>query len=159
MFGRLRAIARGTPTLLGGAHDDLRTGHCARTVAILVPVAFCHREIARSSSAIAREPGQIAGIGGRVSFVAGLQARCRRDLALLGAPAPAVAARFVLTGIDAVREVAIAGGLIAIGRNLVAVGAGLVPLIAGLVGVGERLLAIRKRLLAVGEALFVTSPA
>ena len=52
----------------------------------------------------------------------------------------------MLIGIDAVREVAIARGLIAIGRDLVAVGAGLIALAAGLIGIGERLLAVGKRL-------------
>ena len=42
-------------------------------------------------------------------------------------------ARVVLSGVDAMREVAITGGLIAIGRGLVAVGTCLVSLTARLI--------------------------
>jgi hypothetical protein len=110
-------------------------------------VTLRHPQIARGRSPIAHQRRQIAGRGGRVSFMDALKA-CRGGvLTLERGAATDFTAGVVVSGIDALREVAIAGGLIAIGGGLVAVGASLVSLTASLIDVGERLIAVRERLL------------
>jgi hypothetical protein len=119
-------------------------------------VTLRHRQMARGRSPIAHQRRQIAGRGGRVSFMGALEA-CRGGVLTLERRAPTdFTAGLVLSGIDALREVAIAGGLIAIGGGLVAFGASLVSLTASLIAVGERLIAVRERLIAVRERLLVT---
>ena len=113
-------------------------------------------QIARGSRTIARDPGQIASLSGRVALLSALQARAGGQLALVRRAPSDATTGLVLIGVDAVGEVSIARGLIAVRRVLVAVGAGLIALAAGLIGIAERLVAVGERLLGVGERLLVT---
>ena len=158
MLGGLRAVVPGALALLAGAHDDLRAGERARVVVLVFGVSLRHRQIPRSGSPISRQRRQIAGLGGRVALVSALKPR-RGGLLALERRAPTdVTTGLMLSRIDAVCEVTIAGGLITIGGGLVAVRARLVSLTARLIAVGKRLLGVGERLLAVGEGLLVTEP-
>ena len=73
---------------------------------------------------------------------------------------PAAAVANVARGIvrffvAALREVDVAGHLVAVGRRLVAVGRGLVAVSRALVGVGESLLAVSMRLDAISGGVAV----
>jgi hypothetical protein len=156
LLGGLLAEVPGALTLLRGANDDLRDGDRQFVVLLEFGVALRHRQIARGGSPIAHQRRQVAGCGGLVSFMGAFKA-CRGGVLTLERRAPTdFTAGLVLSGIDALREVAIAGGLIAIGGGLVAFGASLVSLTASLIAVGERLIAVRERLIAVRERLLVT---
>jgi hypothetical protein len=158
MLSGLHAEFPGALALLGGAHHDLRARARARVVVLVVGVTLDHRQIARGGSPIARQRRQIAGLSGRVTLVGALKAR-RGGLLALTRRAPCavrraptdITARVVLSGVDAMRGVAIAGGLIAIGRGLVAVGTCLVSLTARLITVCQRLIALAERLICTGK--------
>src|SRR5580704_15885036 len=149
LLGGLLAEVPGALTLLRGANDDLRDGDRQFVVLLEFGVALRHRQIARGGSPIAHQRRQVAGCGGLVSFMGALKA-CRGGVLTLERRAPTdFTAGLVLSGIDALREVAIGGGLIAFGASLVS-------LTASLIAVGERLIAVRERLIAVRERLLVT---
>jgi hypothetical protein len=137
--------------LLPGTDDGLRARDRKRVVLLELGVALRHRQIARNGSPITHQRHQIAGRRGRVSFIGALKASGGGLLTLERCAPMDFMAGLVLSGIDAVSEGAIAGGLIAIGGGLVAGGASLVSLTASLIAVGERLI-------AVGERLIVTEP-
>ena len=90
---------------------------------VVLGVSLRHREIARGGSTISRLRRQIASRSGRVAFLGALEARAGGLLAMERRVPPDLTAGLIISGIDAVREVAIGGGLIAIGGGLVAVGA------------------------------------
>jgi hypothetical protein len=81
------------------------------------------RQIARRCHTIARHSSQITGRSARVSLTGAAQTRSCGPVALKRGTPTDVTAGLVLVGIYAVREVTVAGGLVAIGRDLVAVGA------------------------------------
>jgi hypothetical protein len=118
----------------------------ARAVVLVIGVTLRHRQVAR------RQPDLAPAPPGRAR--ARSQVVSRRS-ARAGAPCD-LPARLVLSWIDAVREIAIAGGLITIGGGLVAVRARLVSLTARLITVGRHLLAPGQRLRAVSKRLIVT---
>jgi len=119
-------------------------------------VARRHRDIARGRSLIACECCDVAGVSGRVALLGGVHAVRGRLVALTSAALTDLPGALMLLRFDAVREVTIAGGLVAICRYLIAVGAGLVAVRTGLIGVCERLVGIGQRLLAIGQRLLVT---
>ncbi|MGA2926422.1 MAG: hypothetical protein ABSG43_10575 [Solirubrobacteraceae bacterium] len=123
MLGGLHAVLPGALALPGGAQHDLGAGDRGRVVAGVVGVSLRHREIARGGSTISRLRRQIASRSGRVAFLGALQARAGGLLALERRVPPDLTTGLIISEIDAVREVAIGGGLIAIGGDLVAVGA------------------------------------
>jgi hypothetical protein len=130
----------------------------ARGLVLVSGVTLRHRLITRGGSAISRQRRQIAALRGRVALMRALKA-CHSGLLALDRRAPTdLTAGLVLSRIDAVREVAIAGGLITIGSSLVAVRARLVSLTARLITICERLLAVGERLLTDSERLLVTEP-
>jgi hypothetical protein len=154
MLSGLHAELPGALALLAGAHHDLRARDRTRVVVLVVAVTLDHRQIARGGSPIARQHGQIAGLSGRVTLVGALKARRGGPLALTRrAPCAVRTSRLAscARGVDAMREVAIAGDLIAIGRGLVAVGTCLVSLTARLITVCQRLIALAERLICTGQ--------
>ena len=156
MLRGLRAVVRGALALFGGTDDQVRTGDCARVVLLVISITPRHREIARGGSPISRQGRQIARVRGLVALVRALKARHGGLLTLERRTPTDLTAGLMLSWIDAVREVAIAGGLITIGRGLVAVRAPLVLLTTRLLAVGQRLLGVGQRLLGVGQRLRVT---
>ena len=156
MLSGLHAKFPGALARLAGAQHDLRAGDRTRVVVLVVAVTLDHRQIARAGSPIARQHGQIAGLSGRVTLVGALKAR-RGGLLALTRRAPCAVRRRIsrlascARGVDAMREVAIAGDLIAIGRGLVAVGTCRVSLTARLITVCQRLIALAERLICTGQ--------
>jgi hypothetical protein len=133
-------------------------GERARVVVLVSGVTLRHRQITRGGSAISRQRRQIAGLRARVALMRALKA-CHSGLLTLERRAPTdLTAGLMLSRIDAVREVAIAGSLITIGRGLIAIRARLISLTARLITVGQRLLTLGERLLTVSERLLVTEP-
>jgi hypothetical protein len=116
-------------------------------------VTLCHRQIARGGSAISRQRRQIAGLRARVALVRALKADRGALLALERRAPTDLTAGLVLSRIEDVRGVAIAGGLITIGGRLVAVRARLVLLTARPITIGQRLPALGECLLAVRRSL------
>jgi len=122
-------------------------GHRAPVVCA-AGVALREVAIAQRSGLIASGRCQIAGVRDGVTVRGGVDASLGDLLALLGAAIAKVAREFVLAGVAAAREVAIAGRLVVVGRGLIAVR-------GGLVAVGGRLIDIREGLIAVLERLGV----
>ena len=138
---------------------ELRTSDCARVVLLVVSVTPRHRQIPRCSSPISRQRRKIARMRCLVALLRARKAR-HGGLPTLERRTPTdLPAGLMLSRIDAVGEIAIAGGLITIRGSLVAVRAPLVPLAARLIAVSQRLIAVGHRLIAVGQRLIAVARA
>jgi hypothetical protein len=92
--------------------------------------------------------------GGRYRIASGgcLDARLAATTALLRAPIAKVLCGGVFPRVGSMREVPIAGRLIAVGRNLVLFRRGLILVSGRLVGIRERLVGVSERLVGVQRA-------
>ncbi|MDQ2896877.1 MAG: hypothetical protein M3Y09_14730 [Actinomycetota bacterium] len=149
VLGGPHAISRGAFASFGGAQHDRSAGDRAPAVGMLGgTVALSHHEIARVG-------GLVAGLGAYVSLEgARVASACDREahggalfglLAVARAVLAAVAPGLVRDAIAAVREILVAGGLVAVEACLVKTSTGLVGFSERSPNVGERLVALEDR--------------
>jgi hypothetical protein len=144
-LGGARAVGSPAPAVLRGPRDDLRGVH--RTPAAgRGGVAGRQLAVIPLRGLIARQRREIASSRGLVAIGGCGHALVGAVLSLQGAPIAELPREVMDTGVAAVREVAIAGGLVGVSGSLVAIGRDLIAVRGRLVGVRERLIASSERL-------------
>jgi hypothetical protein len=144
-LSRRGAVSFATPAILSCAQRHLspvtrRSGIFPRL-----------RAITQRGGLIADQCRQIARTRGLIASIARIDTGVGAVLALLGASSANLTRGVMRFRVAAVREVAVAGGLIAIGSCLLSIGRTLVAVRPRLVGIREALITINERLIVLED--------